>query len=258
MPDPIQSNTLAEAAPRLRHGFFTRAGGVSRGIYAGLNCGYGSNDAPSDVRENRRRVAEAMAVPADGLLTVHQVHSAVAVAAETPWAPDGAPKADALVSDRPGLALGVLTADCTPVLFADPEAGVIAAAHAGWRGAAGGILEATLAAMAAKGARPARIRCAIGPTIAQASYQVGEDMRAAALAEDEAAAPFFGADGEPGRFRFDLPGYVGARLRRAGAGAVEDLARDTYDEEDLFFSYRRACHRGEADYGRLIAAIALT
>ena len=259
MPQPLLADRLADPGGRIRHGFFTRAGGVSQGIYAGLNCGLGSDDCGDDVRENRRRVAERLDVAAGALLTVHQIHSPDVVVAEGPdWRPESAPKADGAVTDRPGLAVAVLTADCTPVLFADAEAGIVGAAHAGWRGAIGGVLENTIETMCARGAKREALRCAIGPTIAQPSYQVGEDLRQAALAADEEADGFFAHDPEPGRFRFDLPGYVARRLARAGLRDVENLARDTYGEPDLFYSYRRSCHRGEADYGRLIAAIALT
>jgi YfiH family protein len=256
MTDPAARQAPALAAPGIRHGFFGRDGGVSGGIYASLNCGYGSADAPEAVRENRSRVAAALGVGHEALLTVHQAHSAVAVAADAPWPARQPPRADAMVTRRPGLALGVLAADCAPVLFADAEAGVVGAAHAGWRGALDGVLSATVTAMTRLGARPERIAAAIGPCIGQASYEVGPEFRARFLAVDDGHERHFAA-GDGGRFRFDLPGFVAARLAAAGLAAVTRLDIDTYPEKNRQFSYRRATHRGEPDYGRAISAIVL-
>lgn len=239
----------------LRHGFFTRKGGASSGLFAGLNCGRGSSDQAEIVQVNRARVAEAMGVPADRLATVHQVHSAEVVILRDPAeAADAAARpADALVTDCPGLALAVLTADCQPVLFADPQAGVIGAAHAGWKGARGGVLEATLEAMRALGARD--IRAVIGPTISQRAYEVGDAFMDDLVIDDPEAARFF-AGGPSGKPHFDLPGYGLSRLRAAGAEA-EWSGHCTYGDEARFFSYRRTTHRAEPDYGRLISAIVL-
>ena len=240
-----------------RHGFFTRKGGASSGIFAGLNCGFGSTDQAEIVAINRARVAEAMGVGADGLLSVHQVHSPdVVTVTPPPGDPAERPKADAMVTRLPGVALSVLTADCQPVLFSDPEGGVIGAAHAGWRGAMTGVLEATVDAMEAIGASRARIRAAIGPTISQAAYEVTEDFLQTFLAEDQDNSRFF-ANGQNGRYQFDLPAYGLHRLRGAGIGHAEWIGHCTYADPDRFFSYRRTTHAGEADYGRLIASIRL-
>ena len=238
----------------LRHGFFTRRGGASSGVFDGLNCGPGSSDQAQAVQINRDRVARAMETEPDRLVTVHQVHSAEVVTLDAP--PEEKPRADALVTDRPGLALAVLTADCQPVLFAEPEAGVIGAAHAGWRGALDGVLEATLAAMEGLGARRDRIHAAIGPSISQRAYEVGPDLLDDFLAEDPDSQRFF-ANGTGDRYLLDLPGYGLHRLRRAGVGVAEWTRHCTYSDADRFFSYRRATHAGEADYGRLISAIRL-
>ncbi|SEB39946.1 peptidoglycan editing factor PgeF [Rhodobacter sp. 24-YEA-8] len=240
-----------------RHGFFTRKGGASSGIFAGLNCGFGSTDQAEIVAINRARVAEAMGVGADGLLSVHQVHSPDVVTVTAP--PGGSverPRADAMVTRLPGVALSVLTADCQPVLFSDPEGGVIGAAHAGWRGAMTGVLEATVDAMEAIGASRTRIRAVIGPTISQAAYEVTEDFLQNFLAEDPENGRFF-ANGQNGRYQFDLPAYGLHRLRGAGIGHAEWVRHCTYGDPDRFFSYRRTTHAGEADYGRLIASIRL-
>ncbi|HBS49569.1 MAG TPA: peptidoglycan editing factor PgeF [Rhodobacteraceae bacterium] len=238
----------------LRHGFFTRRGGTSSGVFDGLNCGPGSSDQAQAVQINRDRVARAMETEPDRLVTVHQVHSAEVVTLDAP--PEEKPRADALVTDRPGLALAVLTADCQPVLFAEPEAGVIGAAHAGWRGALDGVLEATLAAMEGLGARRDRIHAAIGPSISQRAYEVGPELLDDFLAEDPDSQRFF-ANGTGDRYLLDLPGYGLHRLRRAGVGVAEWTRHCTYSDADRFFSYRRATHAGEADYGRLISAIRL-
>jgi len=241
----------AGAMAGVPHGFMTRRGGVSTGPVASLNCGYGADDDRAAIAENRRRAADAV-LPSAALVGLHQVHSADVVVVEQPWSDDARPKADAMVTDRPGVLLGILTADCAPVLLADPEAGVVGAAHAGWRGAHGGIVGNTVAAMEALGARRERIAAAIGPCIAQASYEVGEDFRRA-FADDEAR---FFAPGRPGHWRFDLPGYVARRLEESRVGQVEVLGRDTYAEPELFYSFRRATHRGEPTYGRLLSLIA--
>ena len=253
MPKPIIADSLAHA--RVAHGFFTRAGGVSEGTYASLNCGLGSQDDAGAVRENRARVAAH--VGADSLITAHQVHGTVAVVAEDPWAHDARPKADAIVTTRRGLAVGVLTADCAPVLFADGEARVAAAAHAGWRGALSGILEATIAAMERLGARRQRIVAAVGPCIGQDAYQVGPEFEQAFLQHDPASARFF-VRPEPGaRPHFDLAGYAWRRLERAGV-AGNQISKCTFANDTAFFSYRRSRALGEPDYGRQISAIVLT
>ncbi len=243
-----------EALRPLRHGFFTRRGGASSGIFAGLNCGAGSSDLREAVSINRDRVAEALGLTAQALVGVHQVHSADVV---TVQAPLGAPvRADAMVTATPGLALSVLTADCQPVLFADRAAGVIGAAHAGWRGALSGVLEATVDAMEALGARRADVVAIIGPTISQRAYEVGPEFLDAFLAEDGGYSRFF-AGGEGDRMHFDLPGFGLHRLRAAGVGRAEWTRHCTYSDPERFFSYRRSVHRHEADFGRLISAIRL-
>ncbi len=249
--------TTDSLAP-LRHGFFTRRGGASSGIFAGLNCGLGSSDQQEIVAINRARVADAMEVAPDHLLTVYQIHSATALPVDAPiTAPVAArPRADALVTATPGLALAVLTADCQPVLFADAQAGVIGAAHAGWRGALDGVLEATIDAMEALGAARANIAAMIGPSISQSAYEVDTDFMETFLAYDPGYARFF-AEGAPGKMLFDLPGFGIDRLQRAGVGGAEWTRHCTYGDEDRFYSYRRTTHRGEADYGRQIAAIRL-
>lgn len=243
--------TADELAP-VRHGFFTRRGGASSGVFAGLNCGAGSSDQAEIVAINRARVAKAM--EADALVGVHQVHSAEAVTVHSPS--DGGQRADALVTTQPGLALTVLTADCQPVLFADTNAGVIGAAHAGWRGALDGVLETTVAAMETLGARRADITAVIGPAISQRAYEVGPEFLDDFLATDPDYARFF-ANGTGDRYQFDLPGFGLHRLRAAGVGEARWIGHCTYGDADRFYSYRRSCHTGEADYGRLIAAIRL-
>jgi len=246
----------AKALEGVGHGFLGRRGGVSGGVCAGLNVGLGSSDDRAAVQENRRRAVEAVA-PGAALVTVHQVHSAEALAVTAPWPDDARPRADGMATDRPGLALGILTADCAPVLFADAQAGVIGAAHAGWRGALGGIVEATVAAMERLGADRARTAAAVGPCIARRSYEV-DDAFFRRFAEAEAANERFFSDGaRAGRRQFDLEGYVVARLAEAGLGRIEALGEDTYGQPDRFFSFRRATHRGEADYGRQVSLIAL-
>ena len=245
------------AHPRIKHGFFTRSGGVSSGIYASLNCGFGSSDRASDVAENRRRVAHALSMAATDLVTTRQIHSPDAVTVAAPWQPDDAPKADSLVSDRPGIALGVLAADCAPVLFADTQAGVVGAAHAGWRGALDGIIEATVAAITALGARRQHICAAVGPCIAQSSYEVGPDFPAPFHAADPDNASFFIPASRPNHWQFDLPGFVLQQLARAGIADSAAIAEDTYTSPARFFSYRRATHQAEPDYGRNLSVIGL-
>jgi YfiH family protein len=252
----IASPALA-ALCRVRHGFFGRGGGVSEGVYASLNCGFGSGDEPERVAENRARAARRADVDPQRLLTVYQTHSRRVALVETPWRRDEAPQVDAMVTWRPGLALGILTADCAPVLFADVAAGVVGAAHAGWRGALEGVLEATLAEMRRQGAAPERIVAAIGPCIQQASYEVGPEFRARFVAAEAGNDAFFATAGQGDRFQFDLPGYVAARLARAGLGGIERLDRDTCGEAEAFFSYRRNTLDGRKDYGRNISLIAL-
>ncbi|ACI50874.1 protein of unknown function DUF152 [Gluconacetobacter diazotrophicus PA1 5] len=251
-PDAILRHDMLR---HVRHGFFTRAGGVSQGPYASLNCSTRSGDDPAALAENRRRVAHAMGVAPDGLLGVTQVHGDAVATVTVPWAVGERPRADAMVTDRPGLALGVITADCGPVLFAAADGGVVGAAHAGWRGAVGGILEATLAAMAALGAAPALVRAVVGPCIGQASYEVGADMRAQVLAADAGAAPFFAPGRRPGHDQFDLAGYCVARLRRAGIGQVTALGVDTLDDAARFFSHRRRTLAGGGPIGHQISVI---
>lgn len=247
----IRSTLLGE----LPHGFLGRKGGVSQGVCAGLNVGLGSADDRDAVRANRRLALDAVA-PGAQLVTLHQVHSATALPVTAPYPDDNRPHADAMVTDRPGLALGILTADCTPVLFSEPEAGVVGAAHAGWRGAFQGVLEATIEAMESLGARRDRIRAAVGPTIARRSYEVDDGFFARITAQDPEQERFF-SPGRPGHHQFDLEGFVVARIAGAGLRMIEALGLDTYTAPDRFFSYRRATHRGEPDYGRQISLIAL-
>ncbi len=246
-------NTIAD----VRHGFFTREGGVSSGIYNGLNCGFGSNDDADSVRRNRTHVACALGLTPDRLVTVYQVHSPDVVSVDTPWTPDDAPKADAMVSARPGVALGILTADCAPVLFADRDNGVIGAAHAGWRGALGGVCAATVKAMEDLGAKAESIDAAIGPTISHKNYEVGPEFRDAFLAEDQAYDAYFDTSSRDSHFMFDLPAFLENRLGHLNLHSVENTNLCTYADETGFFSYRRATHRKEPDYGRQISAITL-
>lgn len=247
----IRAVSLGETA----HGFLGRRGGISIGEMAGLNVGYGSSDDRRTIAANRG-LAIAAILPGAELATVHQIHSAEVVFAEQPWPLDERPRADAMVTDRPNLLLGILTADCAPVLFADHEAGVIGAAHAGWRGALAGVTDATIDAMEACGARRENIHAAVGPCIARESYEVDEAFRDKFIARDPANARFFGAL-EKGKSHFDLEAYVVDRLLAAGIGEVEGLGLDTYRDGARFFSFRRSTHRGEADYGRQLSAIAI-
>ena len=251
-PQPITLPVLADAA---RHGFFTRLGGVSGGLYDSLNCGAGSRDDPAAVAANRALAAGTLG--SEALAAVNQSHTAIVHCVDEAWDFAARPVGDAMVTRRPGVVLGVLAADCAPVLFADPDAGVIGAAHAGWRGALTGVLDGTVARMVALGARPERIAAAIGPCMMQDSYEVGTEFPAPFIAEDVGAKRFFAAGKRPGKQQFDLPGYVLHRLGRLGLGSAEMVGRDTCAEDELFFSYRRSVLRGEADYGRLISIIVL-
>lgn len=244
----------SEALSPLRHGFFTRRGGASSGIFDGLNCGLGSSDQDEAVLINRQRVADAMEIEADALLGVRQVHSATVVTVEKAGTPRT--RADALVTSTPGLALSILTADCQPVLFSDADAGVIGAAHAGWRGALDGVLEATVDAMVELGARRDAIHAVIGPSISQRAYEVGPEFLDTFLAADPTNARFF-VNGAEDRLHFDLPAYGLAALRAAGVGHAEWTRHCTYHDADRFYSYRRSVHQKDPDYGRLISAIRL-
>lgn len=246
------------ALPGVRHAFFTRIGGVSGGLYSSLNSGLGSDDDAEHVMENRRRMAGALGVGSGTLSTPHQWHSADAIVVTQPFAPGTLPKADAVVTRVPRLVIGVSMADCCPVLLADAQAGIVGAAHAGWKGALGGITDAVLSAMESLGARRAGIVAVLGQCIRQPSYEVGRDFVEAFCAADAANRRFFAAAAAAEKALFDLPGYVAARLRAGGVGVVDDLGFDTYHDDARFFSYRRMTHRGEADYGRHVAAIALT
>ena len=247
----IRPESLAGA----RAAFFTRAGGSSEGMFAALNCGLGSGDDPARVAANRAAAMRALGARPEALVTAYQVHGTDVAVVEGPR--DDRPKVDAFVSRTPGVALGILTADCAPVLFADPEAGVIGACHAGWRGAKAGVTDATIAAMTALGAKQERIRAAVGPCIGPDSYEVGPEFVAGFIADDAANAQFFRPGRRGDRSQFDLPGYVAARLLAANLGSVENAGGDTCADEARFFSYRRATLRGERDYGRLLSAIAL-
>lgn len=238
------------------HGFLGRKGGVSTGLYAGLNVGLGSDDDRAAILRNRDLARDAV-LPGANLVTVRQVHSPDVVTATAPIAEADRPAADALVTDRPGLLLGVLTADCVPVLFADAQAGVVGAAHAGWKGALGGVTDQTLAAMEALGADRGRIACAIGPCISRASYEVSEDFASTFEAADPANERFFAAAAREGHLMFDIEAYVAVRLALAGVKTVEALGEDTYSQPDRFYSYRRSCHHSEPGYGRQISVIGL-
>jgi len=252
----IEATSLALTG--IRHGFFTRAGGVSSGLYASLNGGVGSQDDAGKVVENRARMAAALGVEPRRLLTAYQTHSPNVVVAEAPWTTENRPLADAIVTRMRALAIGVTTADCGPVLFAEPRAGVIGAAHAGWRGALTGVIEATIAAMERLGAAQRQIWAAIGPMIRQGNYEVGPDLVERFRAEDPASSRFFRPARRDRHAMFDLAGYIAARLKRAGISEVEDVGLCTYADPEQFFSYRRTTHRAEADYGRHVNAIALT
>jgi YfiH family protein len=250
------SSPLLAAQPGIRHAFFTRRGGVSLGVYASLNLGPGSSDDAADVRENRRRAAGYFGIEPSRLLTGYQIHSAHAMTVDGPWQ-DRPSQGDAVVTATPGLACGALAADCAPVLIADAEAGVVAAAHAGWKGALGGVVAAAVMAMTALGARPGRMVAAIGPCIGPGSYEVGLDFLEKFIAGAPDAALFFQPGVAADKRMFDLPGFVLDRLHQAGVGQSEWIGLDTYADADRFYSNRRALHRGEADYGRLLSAIML-
>ncbi len=252
----IQSPALA-ALKRVRHAFFTRAGGVSEGVYASLNGGLGSNDDAAHVNENRKRMTAALEVAEGAFAMAFQVHSPDAVIATHPWTRDGRPRADAVVTTTPNLAVGITIADCGPVLLADEAAGVIAAVHAGWKGALDGVIESAVAAMETLGAQRTRIVAAIGPLIRKESYEVGPEFVARFRADDPGNRCYFSVAERPGHAMFDLPGYIGRKLLVARVGMIQDLGLDTYSDETHFYSYRRSMHRKEADYGRLVAAIAL-
>jgi YfiH family protein len=252
---PLQAQKLA-ALPGVRHAFFTRQGGVSAGLYASLNVGLGSRDDPAAVIENRRRAAAWFAAPPEALLTGYQIHSATVLIAEGPWR-ERRPEADGVATTRPGLVCGALAADCAPVLLADAQARVVAACHAGWKGALGGVIEAAVEAMTTQGARADRIVAAVGPCIGPESYEVGLEFLDRFVAEDQGAARFFRPGARADKRLFDLPAYALGRLDRAGVGEAEWIGRDSCAEPDLFFSNRRAFKAGESDYGRLLSAIAL-
>lgn len=252
----IVTSPLLSTLPGIRHAFFTREGGVSQGIYASLNGGLGSSDNPDHVRENRRRMAQILDVEPSCFLTAFQIHSPDVAVATGPWTEDTRPRADAMVSKVPGLALGITTADCGPALFVDPKARVIGAAHAGWKGAIGGVLEATIEAMEKLGATRGDLIVAIGPLIRQASYEVGAEFVTRFTEADKINSRFFAPSARPGHAMFDLAGYIRARLTDAGIQTIDDIGLCTY-ADPRFFSYRRTTHRAEPDYGRNIHAIVL-
>ena len=252
---PLTSPSLS-ALNGIAHGYFGRRGGVSTGVFASLNCGYGSDDDADLVRENRTRVAAWLGTGEPRLLTVYQVHSAEAVCVTAPWTRGDAPKADGMATSVRGIALGVLAADGAPVLFADAEAGVVGSAHAGWKGAIGGVVEAVVSAMEGLGARRARVRAAIGPCISQTAYEVGPEFRERFLEHAAANARFFAPGARRGHWQFDLPGYVTLRAQAAGV-QVEALGVCTYADEASYFSFRRTTHRAETQYGRNLSAIML-
>lgn len=250
------TSPILSALPGMRHAFFTREGGVSEGIYQSLNGGLGSKDDPAYVAENRSRMAQAIDVAPNNFLSVYQIHSADVAVATQPWDADSRPRADAMVTNIPGLAIGITTADCGPILFADPQARVIGAAHAGWKGALGGVLEATIAAMETLGAARSGITAAIGPLIQQQSYEVGAEFAARFNEADAANTRFFIPSARKDHAMFDLAGYIRARLERAGISTIDDVGLCTY-ADPRFFSYRRSVHRAETDYGRNVHAIVL-
>ena len=252
----IEKSQALSTIKGIAHGFFGRTGGVSNGVFTSLNCGPGSGDDKAHVAENRDRVAAALKDGAK-LVTLSQVHSATVFAVEKPWVMGQGADGDAMATNVPGIALGILTADCAPVLFADEKAGVIGAAHAGWKGAFTGVLEATIAAMEKLGAAREHIRVAIGPNISQANYEVGPEFKARFMAQNESHARFFTAETANGHCRFDLEGYAKARLELAGVGQVDALGMCTYGANADFFSFRRTTHRAEKDYGRQVSAIVL-
>lgn len=251
---PIVAGSLSALA-HIRHGFFTREGGTSTGIFASLNCGVGSSDDTASVMENRARVARSLGAHKDDVLTIYQVHGAEAVVMDTWVERPSRPRADALVSATPGLAIGVLTADCAPVLFADTSRGIVAAAHAGWRGAVAGVTDAAIAAMERLGAERQHIRAVVGPCIGFAAYEVGQDFVAEVLDRDPSSGAYFGPVPGSKQPHFDLPRYLENRLLKMGLKSVSIIPLCTYENESLFFSYRRSVHRNEPDYGRQISVI---
>jgi hypothetical protein len=253
----MHKSTSLSGIDAITHGFFSRAGGQSQGIYDSLNCGPGSNDDPVAVAKNRAQVARAMGVTTESLVSLYQVHSPKVVVVDKAWSREDAPQADAMVSKEPGIALGILTADCAPVLLANSAGTVIGAAHAGWKGAVGGVIEATIAAMIELGAEKTDIYGVVGPCIRPESYEVGDDMYQLLNDANSINAQFFDPGKREGHYQFDLPSYVLVRLASSGIGMVEDTPGDTYADVELYFSYRRATHRGEADYGRQISSIAI-
>lgn len=251
----IESESLKH--PAVAHGFFTRAGGHSTGIFASLNCGLGSGDDPDLVKMNRAVVGRSLGVAETHVVTAHQIHSADAIEVTEVWQPEDRPKLDGLVTKQKGIAIATLTADCGPVMFADGEAGVIGVCHAGWKGALLGVTDSTISAMVKIGASRDRIAATIGPTISKENYEVGPEFPTPFLQQDKNHSQFFTSSSKADHFLFDLPAYLRMRLKAAGLTHVNDLALCTYADESRFYSYRRATHRGEVDYGRLISAIAL-
>lgn len=247
-----------QSLPGIRHAFFTRRGGVSGGVYESLNGGVGSRDTVANVAENRALMAKGVGVDPENFLTAHQIHSPDVVTVEKPWTPDARPRADALVTCVPGIAVGVSTADCGPILFADATARVVGATHAGWRGAFTGVIEATIAAMEKLGADRASIVAAAGPMIRQPNYEVGPEFVERFTADSAGNRRFFTPSAKDGHAMFDLAGYIAARLSAAGIRQIEDVGRCTYADAESFYSYRRSVHRNESDYGRHINAIALS
>ncbi len=252
---PLFSHALADGP--IAHGFFGRQGGVSGGIFASLNCGYGSNDETASVCENRTRVATWLGTQEPQLITLYQIHSADALHVTEPWPRTAPPKADAMATTLRGVALGVLAADCAPILLSDAKAGVIGCAHSGWKGAISGVAESIVALMERLGASRSRIQAAVGPCISQASYEVGPEFEARFVEADASNKRYFVPSPRAGHWQFDLPGYVTARLKATGIGGVEALNVCTYEHNDAYFSYRRTTHRGETDYGRNVSAIML-
>ena len=254
----MQLEVLLHPKLTVAHGFFTRKGGLSRGVHAGLNCGFGSDDDPDIIKQNRKRVADFLHVKSKDLVTVHQIHSANVTIVDKSWANFCAPKGDAMVTSKTEIALGILTADCTPVLFADTTNMVIGAAHAGWRGALAGVLEATVETMESQGAKRENIIAVIGPCIAQESYEVGPEFRATFVDENSDNDNYFRPSVTENHHQFDLAGFIVHRLKNLALGQCYNLARDTYTDAEYFYSYRRSCHNRESDFGRQISAIAIT
>lgn len=260
MPEALEAASLA-ALPGIRHAFFTRRGGCSEGLYTSLNGGVGSADTRDAVQENRRRMAAHFNLPASNLVSLYQIYSADVAVVEAPFPIDERPRADAMVTNRPGIILGIATADCGPLLFADPQAGIIGAAHSGWKGAISGVLEETIACMETLGADRSRISVALGPTISRTAYEVGPEFITRFKATDVSYERFFtpsALEGREGYAQFDLPAFIGARAQAAGIKTFENLGLCTYADDARFYSFRRATHKGEIDYGRLISAITLS